>query len=173
MASKLTIKGKLEGLEDTMKRMGRLKQSARGRIQRKAMNQATQPITRAVKANAPKGLGNLKRSIGRKVQTYRSRMVTVGIVGPRKGYGKDVVTHGGKTRRVDPVKYAHIVEKGRKGVTVQNATVLSDGTTVYGRTVAATRPQPFVRPAWDAGKSGAEATIARVCADEIKKEAAK
>jgi HK97 gp10 family phage protein len=154
VAGRLTIKGKLEGLEGVLGRMSALRQSARGRIQRKAVNKATRPLAKDTKLLVPVETGTLKRSIGSKVKTYKSG-TTVGLIGPRKGMGREVVARKGpKAGRVefrDPVRYAHLVEFGTRKFPAR----------------------PFIRPAWDGGKLQAARTIAQVCKDEIFKEAAK
>ena len=79
------------------------------RVQRKVVRQATSaaltPLNKAAKREAPKDTGTLKKSIGKKVKTYRKDGVVWGAVGPRSGFR---VVVDGKAR--DPRRYAHIVE---------------------------------------------------------------
>ena len=97
----------------------------------------------------------------------------IGVVGPRKdvkgavigGVGRKKarfrrkVKHKGTELVVNPHKYAHLVEGGRKAVRVTRKKVLSDGRAVYGAKARAVMPRPFMRPAWESNKANAAAVI--------------
>ncbi len=163
-----TIRVELQGLQEAISSLQGLKRSVRNRILKKAITKAVQPITKDAKARAPRRSGALRKSIYYKVVSYRRNGTVAGVIGPRKGFAR--VLDG---KRIDPVYYAHLVELGRKGVSVKKVKVLSDGTRFYGSTVAAVAPQRFLQQAWAAGSQRAAATFAAIVAEEIRKEAAK
>jgi hypothetical protein len=107
MSDKITIK-----LDD--RKVQRMLRELPDRIERKvlrqAINVATTPAVRAAKRLAPKGeSGLLKKSIGKKIKTYKRTNTAVALVGPRK---QTVGEYKGKPRK--PSKYAHLVERGTK-----------------------------------------------------------
>ena len=82
---------------------------------RRAMNKGLTPVLRAARANAPVDKGHLKKSLGKRVRTYRGNGIVWGGVGPRAAYR--VKRHGKRTRTgrqsyIQPSKYAHLVESG-------------------------------------------------------------
>lgn len=166
-----TIQGKLSGLDDAMKALSGLNQSVRNKILRKALDKASQPILKAAKERAPRETGLLRKSMGRRVIAYRSTGTVVVVIGPRSkpSFRKEVKIKKvfrqirGATRMIrnprseamtmvrNPVKYAHLVELGTKN-----------------------RPaKPFLRPAFQAMRSQATVTAARLIMDGIEKEAAR
>lgn len=142
--------------------------------------------------------GQLKRSIGAVYRAYRKSKVWVFVVGPRKGFRTQVAAvpksarnrlirvlgkQRGRTvsgrqvhrivgKYVDPVKYAHLVEGGRKAVSPVKAKVLADGAFVYGKRVWAVPPRPFMAPAGAAVAGSGSEMVADVNAG-IAREAAK
>lgn len=72
---------------------------------RAAMNAGATPVVKAAKARAPKQSGLLKKSMGKKVKTYPSGVVTA-VIGPKR---QTVGEYKGKKRV--PGNYAHLVEK--------------------------------------------------------------
>ncbi len=66
--------------------------------------------------------GQLKKSLGSKVKSYSRTKTSVAIIGPRTGFRKQIGVyvkggkkhHAGEPIIIDPVKYAHLVEKGTK-----------------------------------------------------------
>lgn len=188
------IKAELQGMAEILLKLEALKQGVRGRITRKAVSEAIKPILKDAKQRAAKSSGLLTRSISHKVKTYRSTGVTVGLIGPRRGLKKlrvvaksrrkradltkVVTTKTGKIRYVreryvNPVRYAHLVELGRGPIAVKGKRALTDASKFFGLRAAAVRPRPFLRTAWDAGRSQAQATIAGIIAAEIETLAAK
>lgn len=162
------IRGRVGGLEETIKRLDGLKRRVKNTILRKAMRRATAIVLKAARGNCPKDTGLLRKSLGSKVKAYRQSGVVVGLVGPRKGFKQEVTRKGGGKMQADPVRYAHLVEFGRKEVTTTK-TVLSDGTTVFGRSVRMVPPRPFLRPAWDQNKAAVREVIANTVAEELTK----
>lgn len=117
---------------------------------KKGIDAATKFVAADAKARVPRRTGLLKKSIGRRVQSYRGGTVVSGLVGPRRGFA--TVLPSGK--KVNPAKYAHLVEFGRKVVVAKKALLLADRVegVVFGKQVRAVAPRPFLRPAWDANK---------------------
>lgn len=156
---------------------------------RKGIDEASRAVLADAKAGVPVGTGSLKKSLGRKVKSYKRKANgdgVYGVVGPRKDHSlkkirkseADVTAgkrkkalSGGKYRRilivngkekiVDPVKYAHIVEYGRRAVQVKKAKVLSGDGTIYGRKARAVPGKPFLRQAWAKNRSASQETLAK------------
>ena len=143
---------------------------------KKGLGEITQKVLWDAKAAVPKRTDFLRKSLGRKVITRKDGQKLLGIVKPRGGavwtttppdfvvQRRQRVTKDGKTqyrvarshlvfrgRRVNPRKYAHLVEFGRASVVPKTKKALSSGKggVVYGRRVKAVPPRPFLRPAWD------------------------
>lgn len=121
---------------------------------RSGINEVTKVVTKDAKALTPKRTGQLRKSLGRRVKTYRQSKVVVGVVGPRSNFR--VIVAG---KPVNPAKYAHLVEFGRKAVKAKRKAYLSDGTVVYGKAVAAAAPRPFLRPTWAANRRRATSIV--------------
>lgn len=159
------MKVKVEGmrtLQDTLKKVA---PKAAKKSVRKGVSAGTKLLTKKAKARVHRGHGGvpglLKKSIGSKVKTYRNTGVTVGIIGPRKGFLH--VLKGGE--RVDPVKYAHVEESGRKVIQVKKKKVLTDHTSFFGPQVQAYKGRPFLKPT--IVNDGAEAEL-RVSIETMK-----
>jgi HK97 gp10 family phage protein len=93
------------------------------KLLRKAVLTGGRIVRDEAKSLVPIRTGTLRKSIGAKVKSYPSRRVVVAIVGPRRGFRKDIEGVG----TVDPVNYAHLVEFGSRR----------------------SQAKPFMRPAWD------------------------
>ena len=137
---------KLEGVQQLLKNLEQFSQTIQRRIVRKAVSAGSTPMLQAVKAAAPRETGLLKKSIGRKVKTYRNSGVVLVIIGPRSGF-RTVIDD--KPR--NPLMYAHLVE--------------------FGTSKAPAKP--FMRPAFQAMKQTAQNIIRQKLAEEIEKEAKK
>ena len=79
-------------------------------ILRKAITTVSQFLAKAIKPGIPRETGNLKKSIGYKVRTYRQSSITFAAVGPRRGYR--VVQPGSKNRIRNATAYAHLIDGG-------------------------------------------------------------
>lgn len=130
----------LTGDKEVLAKLNRFNETVQQRIVKKAVRKGAKWIAQAAKRKAPVVTGLLKKSIGFKVgRARRSKATVIGIIGPRRGFKKIV---DGKSR--DPVRYAHLVEKG----------------------TSKTGAKPFLRPALEQEKGGAIQEIA----DEMRKE---
>ncbi len=84
---------------------------------RASVKKAIEPMVRKVQSDTPVGeTSALARSMGTKVKQYPRSGVTVGIVGARKGFKRQIATAGGGVRNVDPVNYLHLVALGHAKV---------------------------------------------------------
>lgn len=113
------VKMTLVGLEDSLKNLAGLKKSAQNRIMRPAITELSQRVLKNARQLAPKKTGALRKSLKKKVKTYKS--VVVGIVGAAADF--QMVTPRPDKRSNKPVKnvpknYIHLVESGVKAHSV-------------------------------------------------------
>lgn len=139
------LKALIDRLTDLDKRAGRAGV-------RKGLNELTKKVMWAARGLVPRRTGLLKKSLGRKVIVTRGGKRLTGIVKPRRGDKFATVVDG---KKIDPRKYAHLVEFGRVSVTVKKKKVLADGKVIFGKRVKAVSPQPFMRPAWSENEASA------------------
>lgn len=156
----LAIKCKVKdgAIQALARKLAEVDRKAARKAIRFGVNEATKFVAADAKANVPKGTGLLKKSIGRRVRSYRGGTVISGIVGPRSGFA--ITLPNGK--KVNPAKYAHLVEFGRKAVKAKKALLLADkfANVVFGKEVKAVAPRPFLRPAWDKNEARSVGAIA-------------
>lgn len=108
---------KLSGVSASIGAFEHMKNATRNRIVRKSATAGTQPqLVAARRSNAFRNrLGLLRKSFGKKVRTYKSG-ITVGVVGPRRGFrSTGRLIRWNQTEIIDPVRYAHLVEHGHGG----------------------------------------------------------
>lgn len=105
-----TVDFRILGVPEVMRQLETLKRTARNKHVRKGVNDGTKLLLKAVKSRCPTESGLLKKSLGRKVKAYKAAIV--GLVGPRRGYKREVKI-GGKTEVRDPSKYAHLAERNK------------------------------------------------------------
>jgi HK97 gp10 family phage protein len=116
---------------------------------RKAVTPAATPIVKAAKSSAPKQTGLLKKSLTKKIQTYKRTDTVVAVIGARADAGGEY-----KGRRRVPAKYAHLVEQGHGGPHPASA-------------------KPFLKPAFEANKGNALRIMAGKLAEFILTAAAR
>lgn len=157
----MAFKAKVEitGLADVFQRLRGVERKVRTKILRQAVQGAGRLILKAARAKVAVRTGLLRKSLGVKVKVYRKSGVAVAVVGPRTGFKRTVKLPDGSFEIEDPTNIAHLVEKGRRAVSVKTAKVLSNGTVVFGRRVASVPARPFLRPALDNNKGAVEALI--------------
>lgn len=113
--SKRLLDVTIEGDAKLMRRLGGIKEAVKRRILKKAVNDAARPWVKIAKSKAPRQSGLLRKSMGIKVRVYRSTGNVVAMVGPRKGFKREVVVRDRRGRKQtvmrDPIRYAHLVEK--------------------------------------------------------------
>jgi HK97 gp10 family phage protein len=108
IAGSVSIQGEKRLIEELKRLEGALSK----KIQRPAVTKAGRVMRTAIAGTAPTKEGNLKRSMGMKVRSYRS--IAVAVVGPRTNYVGTRVNQYGRVQAAWPVKYAHLVEGGTK-----------------------------------------------------------
>jgi HK97 gp10 family phage protein len=185
MAAKLKLKAKLTGARQVEQALAAIGRKALRPAARKGVVGSAQVAAKAAKALVPANTKSLRKSIGHKVKAIRDGSGFYGLIGPRRdtkksrdaGKFKYRVRVGSRKRAgglpsvvkyANPVKYAHLVEFGRRAVTVSKKTLLSDGSVVFGKRVKAVPPRPFMRPAWEANKAACEGIIRQALADAVK-----
>lgn len=100
-----------EGEKELIANLRAMDRAARVKAIRPAVTAAAKPMEAAMRLHAPYRTGALKRSIDTKVKTYKNAVVA--IIGPRWDQ-IEVQTYvkSGKVKRVQPGRYAHLVESG-------------------------------------------------------------
>lgn len=178
------IRGKITGLAKVLERLARFKsQSVRNRILRPALQAATKPLLDRARANVPVDQGWLRRSLGRRTQTYRQSGVVMVLVGPRTGWQRNKKTgqrkltaYGAKLRgktKQRPTQYAHLVEFGTRPHSVARGARLKKKKGRTSKPHPGARPRPFLQPAFDALKESMAARLKTELADRIAKELSK
>jgi HK97 gp10 family phage protein len=92
----------LKGLSNTLRKLDSLDKRTRKSAVRKAVSAGGQELVKAVRSNAPRDTGLLRRKSTKKVKTYRGKVLA--IMGAKRF--KDPATHR------NPAYYAHLVEDG-------------------------------------------------------------
>lgn len=144
---------KLEGFKELDRKLKKLGDKVHRKVTRQAVNAAATPVVKAAKANADesKDSGLLKKSLGKKVATFKKTQTVAAIVGARKNVSGEV---DGEIRR--PARYAHLVEKGH---------IDENGNHVGAR--------PFLRPALDETGEKAMDVMGAKLAEGVEREAKK
>jgi HK97 gp10 family phage protein len=180
-----------DGLPETRFAFETFKGSVQKKLTRMAMSAAVRVVAKEAKRLAPRDSGLLKESIGSKSKTYDSG-VTVGIVGPRRGFrrtvdrrawqsgeralasGKRQVVYKTLKRIADPANYAHLVEYGTKPHTLGGGSSLrAKGTLAagqYGATHPGTTGQRFMARSWENKKGEAMAKFNQTLAAGVRRE---
>lgn len=138
------------------------------KVLRKVLRRVTKPITKAARANVPRRTGQLAKSLGVVIRTYRKTSL-LAVVGPRSGFRIEV-----DGEPVDPVYYAHLVEHGHRIVVPRTAFKPKSGESQKPSREGEMVPgAPFLKPAYDANESTAKSVAIAEIAKEIEKEAEK
>jgi HK97 gp10 family phage protein len=157
---KARVKCRVESraIQSLMTKLAALDRKVARKAIRKGLNEAAKVVMWEAKALVPKRTGALRKSIGRKIWVKKGGAAVAAIIGPRKGFR---VVYLGKP--IDPVKYAHLVEFGRREVVAGVAKgkptgkkALSSGKSggkLFGKRVRSVAPRPFMRPAWERNKT--------------------
>lgn len=149
----------IEGAEEVFKALEVLDYDIRANIAQKALEAACKPIVKAAKAHAPRDTGMLRTSIGAIVRRYRNGSILTAVIGPRTNFRskkhKALLARG---IRKTPALYAHLVEYGTRPRTYdQEVEVKAKDGSIHRykrrRHHPGSKANPFLRPAFDAGKS--------------------
>lgn len=121
------VTASIKGLQSSIQSLSELKNGVRNRVVRKSVSAGSTPMNTAAKRSSEfkNHTRLLRKSLGRKVRTYKNSGATIAVIGPRPGFERTVMKTGGwdvglgrktiKYVRVNPVKYAHLVEGGHGG----------------------------------------------------------
>lgn len=186
-----SIRAELFGLRDTLAALAGLKRAVRNKAMRPALTEASALVLARARTLAPPGeTGLLRKSLTKKVKTYRQSGIVVGMVGPQTGTAAGRRVAGKRVRKltafgrraqalgVQPARYAHLVELGHrlvKGGRLPRARLgrvaaaLSRGAAGGGRVIGHVEAHPFLGPAWRATRGQAVEVIARRIAAELEK----
>jgi HK97 gp10 family phage protein len=127
---------------------------------RKVVNAMGQPVVKAIRKETPVRSGALKKSLGKKVVTYKDDGHMALIIGPRADY---ITTWRGQ--KVRPVKYAHLVEFGFTFADSKKIHPKLRGKTVKG--------QHFMRKGFEGTQSQSMQAAQKKFKESIIKEARK
>ena len=166
----MKLQFRLEGLEDLKLRLNSLPIALRNRIVRKAVTKGARIILKSAQSKVVERTGQLRKSLGVKVKTYRAAPfagantknaagTTVAIIGARKGF--DIEVNG---KKVNPTRYAHLVEFGTRPHALGEFSKLAAKVGVvggyqHGRMHKGAEAKPFLRPAYDESKAAAMRAI--------------
>ncbi len=140
-------------LRRKLEKLGKANNRSRNKVIRQAVSFSMTPVSKAAKTNLRPGhgfdTGLLKKSIGKKTKTYKG-VTFIAVVGPRKGFKKEVEVNGTLVTR-NPSKYAHLVEFGTRH----------------------SRAFPFLRPALLENKATVESRLRQRLSHGLVREAKK
>jgi HK97 gp10 family phage protein len=148
------IEHRITGVQELLAGLRHLQDTVRRRITKAALLRGAAIIRKAARAKAPKRFGFLKRAIGTKSKAYRSGVVVVFV-----GVRSRLAVHKG--RRVNPGKYAHLVEFGTRAHAVGK------------RKHPGAAAKPSLGPAYRENRSQVRQAIAQKIREELTKEARK
>lgn len=140
---------KITGARSLAQALERLPQELAKNAETTALREGMKPVLAKARASAPTRTGQLKKSLGltvRKGKRGANAGQFTARVGPRGGFA---VTKDGK--RIDPVKYAHLVELGTSRMPAK----------------------PFIRPAVESSEEAMMAGMAAGYEKGISKAVAK
>jgi HK97 gp10 family phage protein len=159
-SAKVKLRVESKAIASLAARLAQVDRKAARKAIKAGVNEVTQAVLWDAKALVPKRTGLLRKSLGRKVKSYRGGAVITGIIGPRKGFRTMI-----NGVFVNPVKYAHLVEYGRREVRPKKKKLLVGSgvpvagkaakffgpwqRVIYGTKVRSVPPRPFMRPAWE------------------------
>lgn len=154
------------GDKAVIKNLNSLAERVQRKILRKVLRRVGKPMVAEARKRVRRRSGTLAKSLGTVIRTYKKTSV-VAIMGPRGGFR---ATWDGK--EIDPVNYAHLIEKGHTlktlGITDGAGGVLF----VVGlRNPGHVQAFPFLGPAFEAHKGSARSSAIAEIAKEIEKEA--
>lgn len=104
----------LSGDKALMRKFERLKSTTRRSIGRRAVQAGSTPILKAARKLVRRDTKQMRKSLGRKVKTYRGSGTSVAIIGPRSGFRAVVPDKHGKPKLREPIYYSHLEEFGTK-----------------------------------------------------------
>ena len=168
-SARIAIGVDLTGDKELMRKLDKLSAKIGRRVLRKAVRAGGAPIVKAAKSRVPKDTGNLKKSIGQRFKWYNMSQTMVTVVGPRIRYKKEKTLLGKTVTSKDATGKKISLLAGQHGFLVEYGT--KPRYTKNGAFRGIGPAQPFMRPAWDAGKRKSEKLAVAKLLDEVEKEA--
>ena len=104
----------LKGDKELKRLLKELGEKVAKRANRQGVNAGANPILRAARKSAPVATGLLKKSLIKKVKTYKSGNA-VAVIGPSREVSSVIKTPSGKTKKHVPANIAHLVHDGHGG----------------------------------------------------------
>jgi HK97 gp10 family phage protein len=154
----------LLGDKELMRKLDKLSSKMGRSVLRKAIRAGTTPVLKDARSRVPVNTGNLKKSMGRKFKWYNRTGTYVVVVGPRQRGEKTTLKSGTltQTKTAKAIKgfHGHLVEFSTKPRYTKSGAFRGIGPA-----------QPFMRPAWDAGRKRAEKLAVAELLAEVEKEA--
>lgn len=139
----MKVTAELVGLQDTLKRLSSLEEKLRRKHLKKAVSAGATPTLKAMRAKVPVRTGLLRASLAKKIKSYKNGVVATATIGARS-----IKLVDKKGRRINPARYAHLVEKGSSDVPAQ----------------------PFMRPAAELTKDASIKIIAETLSKGVEAE---
>lgn len=159
-----SIKGiVLQGDKELERKLLGLEKKVFNKVIRGATERSMRPVRDEAKKRATdlKDTGLLAKSLGIKTKAYPRKRKVISLVGPRKGFKRQVkrtitlpdgrVMH--KTEMANPVNYAHLVEFGTQAHSLGAGSNIRKGLQFPGAVHPGTQARPFLRPAFDSKES--------------------
>jgi HK97 gp10 family phage protein len=165
------VQARVEGEAELRRNFDRLQEKVQKRALRRGTTKAAQAVHRAAKSAARRQTGLLQKSLGYKVtvKILAGRAVAFARIGPRRGFRQKVLRTPKGVRVLrkkelgiakahnlgqyrDPVRYAHLVEKGHGGPHAAGAF-------------------PFLGPAFERTKTQGREAIAQECRAAVRESA--
>jgi hypothetical protein len=188
-----TVSLKLTGQEKMFATLEALPKAVELRILRNAMRKALKPMEAGARGGVPRFSGLLERSIGvGRPKWYAHSGVMYLAVGPRSGFKKSVGyvegSRGGrykvlrsakqkataKDQRIqNPIKYAHLVEGGRRAVAATGKALYFYGMGLFRPRAASVAGRHFMARAWASASSAALSIMQAEIAVGVEREANK
>lgn len=159
---------KLEGLKELNKALKQLDGKLATRINRRAIAKGAQVIRKEMRAQAPRGKGNLHKELRYKIKKSKEKTGFSGSVGPtKKAFYARFLEYGTAAHDIP----APMTGRGRHK-RKNNATVSFGGATFSRVRHPGQRPTPFLRPAYMSARLKAIDEMRKRLWEDIKKEAA-
>ena len=195
----ITVSSKVGGTAELNAVLANLEPKVFRKGARKGVGDGTKIVLASARSKVKERTGSLRKALGRKVAAMKSGSGYYGVVGARRDSKKKInqslkdfqsgkrkkaltwrfrrtITHEGREIVVNPANYAHLVEYGRRAVTITKKKILSNGAVIFGKTVKSVPARPFMRPAWDESQTkvaGAIKAAMKESVAEAKKGAKK
>lgn len=177
MASTVVIKYEMTGIPELYKALRDIDAKVARKVLKKAIGEAIKPVVKTAMELVPVETETLKKSLGKKIASYKSGLIVTGIAGPRydktpkkgkpakpKKFAK-TFTRGGKQVTRIPTFYAHLVEKGTrphalgKGSRIARLTKRKVNVNQHGNMHPGSPAEPFMAPALEKNKGTVSLTI--------------